>query len=82
MKQLLLPAAISIAAMLITLLAAFGFTHGRALGYVAHPVDPVGFAHPVHVPHPQAGLSASDCPASPHGVSPRPTYPAKAVIRT
>ena len=82
MKQLFIPAAIAIAAMLVTLLAAFGFTHRAALGNTAHPVDPVRFAHPVHAPDPHAGLSASECPASPHGVSPRPTLPAKAVIRT
>lgn len=82
MKQLFIPAAIAIAAMLVTLLAAFGFAHRAVLGNIVHPVDPVGFAHPVHSPHPHAGLSASECPASPHGVSPRPTFSAKAVIRT
>jgi hypothetical protein len=82
MKQFFIHATIAIAAMLITLLAAFGFAHRGALGNAAHPVDPVGAAHPVHAPDPHAGLSASACPANPHGVSPRPTLSAKAVIRT
>lgn len=82
MNRLFFCAAMSIAAMLLTLLAAFGFAHRGVLGNAAHPVGAVHPAQPVHAPHPHPGLSASECPASPHGVSPRPTYPAKAVIRT
>lgn len=67
MIRLFVSAALLLAAMSLTLLAAFLFTHRGISGHAAHP---------------HAGLSAAACPASPHGVSPRPTHPAKAVIRT
>lgn len=79
MIRLFVSAAMLLAAMLLTLLAAFLLTHPGIAGEPGHPHRS---AHPVHAPHPHAGLSASECPANPHGVSPRPTHSAKAVIRT
>lgn len=79
MIRLFVSASLLLAAMLLTLMAAFLFTHRDIAGAAAHPHD---FAHPVLAPHPHKDLSASECPALPHGVSPRPTHSAKAVIRT
>lgn len=79
MIRLFVSAVMLLAAMLFTLLAAFLFTHR---GIAGEPGHLHGFAHPVHAPDSHAGLSASECPANPHGVSPRPTHSAKAVIRT
>ena len=79
MFRLFVSAALLLAAMSLTLLALFLFAHRGIAGTATHPH---GAAHPVHAPHPHPGLSASGCPASPHGVSPRPTFSAKAVIRT
>lgn len=78
MNRPLISAAISIIAMLLTLLAAFVFAHRGVLGNVHSPVS----AHSVHAIDPHIELPASACPASPHGVSPRPTLSAKTVIRT
>ena len=79
MKSFLLSTAITVGAMLLSLLAAFAFTHRGVIGNTS---PALGSAHPAHAPHPHSGLSASACPASPHSVSPRPTFPAKALIRT
>jgi hypothetical protein len=79
MKHLLNSAAISIAAMLITLLMAFGFAHRGVVGKLVHPL---GLALPDQAPHSHPALFAAECPALPHAVSPRPTHSVKAVIRT
>lgn len=75
----LVSAALLLAAMLLTLIAAFLLTHRSIAGAEAQPHD---FVHPVLAPHPHKDLAATECPALPHGVSPRPTFSAKAVIRT
>lgn len=67
MIRLFVSAALLLTAMSLTLLALFLFSHRGIAGTATHP-------HP--------GLSVSECPASPHGVSPRPTLSAKVVIRT
>jgi hypothetical protein len=79
MNSVLLSAAITVAAMLLTLLLAFGLTHR---GVIGNSTPTFGSAHPVHDSHAQSGLAVAACPVSPHSVSPRPTFPAKALIRT
>lgn len=78
MTRILLSAALLLIAMTITLYALVSFH----LAANSAPRSATPIAHPVFSPIPHAGNDASACPAYPHGVSPRPTLPAKAVIRT